>query len=136
MSSRILPVLFAAVAAIGCGATQKPQLKVLSVEATARPAADMVLFVEVTNPAARPLELHRLQYSFAPSTHVADVEPVRGEVSLRRTVDAGAAVVVEVPLPIDGALPRGEDLLLAGRLYATQDRLERSFSVHARVAAR
>lgn len=123
--------------ALGCAGTQRPQLKVLSVEQTARqPSTDMVLFVEVTNPAARPLELHRLQYSFAPSSHRVDLAPVRGEVTLRRTVEAGAAVVVEVPLPVDEILPRGEELLLAGRLYATQDQLERSFAVQARVAAR
>jgi hypothetical protein len=72
----------------------QPQLKVLSVEnsaAPAGPAADMVLFVEVMNPAGRPLELHRLQYRFEPSAHVAGVAPVHGEVALARTVDAGAA---------------------------------------------
>ncbi len=116
-----------------CGASRQPQLKVLSVEqATSRPT-DMVLFVEVVNPAGRPLELERLQYRFERSVHVAGVEPVRGEVELTRTVDPGASVVVEVPLPVDPSLPRGEDLLLAGRLYATQDQLQRSFSVHARI---
>jgi hypothetical protein len=124
------------IALVACGAGRQPQLTVLSVEnSAAAPSDDMVLFVEVMNPAERPLQLHRLQYSFAPSTRIAGVEPVRGEVTLTRIVEAGAAVVVEVPLPYEGALPRGAELMLAGRLYATQDQLERSFAVHARVAA-
>lgn len=121
-----------------CAASHQPQLKVLSVENAAVEGgrnADMVLFVEVVNPAPRPLELHRLQYRFEPSVHVAGVEPVHGEVLLSRTVDAGAAVVVEVPLPHDDSLPLDEELVLRGRLYATQDQLQRSFDVRARVAA-
>jgi hypothetical protein len=118
-----------------CGAGRQPQLTVLSVESAAARTSDLVLFVEVVNPAGRPLELERLQYRFEPSAHVAGVEPVRGEVKLARTVDAGAAIIVEVPLPIDDALPRGEELTLAGRLYATQDDLQRSFALHARVTA-
>lgn len=123
-----------------CGASQQPQLKVLSVENSGVAAgvdrpAEMVLFVEVVNPAQRPLELHRLQYRFEPSVHVAGVEPVYGEVLLSRTVDAGAAVVVEVPLPHDDSLPLDEDLVLSGRLYATQDQLQRSFDVRAHVEA-
>ena len=86
-----------------------------------------------STPAARPLELERLQYRFERSVHVAGVAPVIGEVLLSRTVDAGAAVVVEVPLPDDASLPRGEALLLAGRLFATQDQLRRSFDVRATV---
>jgi|JI10StandDraft_1071094.scaffolds.fasta_scaffold00502_29 hypothetical protein len=123
-----------ALALAGCGAGRQPQLKVLSVEAPAARPRDMVLFVEVMNPAGRPLELQRLQYRFERSAHVAGVAPVHGEVALARTVDAGAAIVVEVPLPIDDAL-RGQELTLAGRLYATQDDLERSFAVHAHVSA-
>jgi LEA14-like dessication related protein len=122
-----------------CGASQQPQLKVLSVENSAithaGQAADRVLFVEVVNPAARPLELHRLQYRFEPSVYVAGVEAVHGEVLLSRIVDPGAAVVVEVPLPHDDSLPLDEELMLSGRLYATQDQLQRSFDVRARVAA-
>ena len=121
-------------ALVACGASRQPQLKVLSVESAAARSSDMVLFVEVVNPAGRPLELHRLQYRFERSAQVAGVEPVHGEVKLARTVDPGAAIVVEVPLPIDDAL-RGQALTLAGRLYATQDDLQRSFAVHAHVDA-
>ncbi|MBK9034228.1 MAG: hypothetical protein IPL61_23690 [Myxococcales bacterium] len=135
MSRKLLHVaaLVAVAVLAGCGAGRQPQLKVLSVEHATSGPRDMVLFVEVTNPAARPLELRRLQYRFEPSVHVAGVEPIRGEVMLSRTVDAGAAVVVEVPVPFDESLPRGEELMLAGRLYATQDQLQRSFDVRATV---
>jgi hypothetical protein len=121
-----------------CVSSGQPKLKVLSVEQTARPAPQssaMVLFVEVTNPASRPLRLQRLQYSFEASVKVAGVEPVVGEVLLSRTVEAGAAVVVEVPLTLDRALPVGEEMTLAGRLYATQDELQRSFVVSAKIDA-
>lgn len=123
-----------ALALAACGASRQPQLKVLSVESAAARPSDMILFVEVVNPAGRPLELQRLQYRFERSAQVAGVEPVHGEVKLARTVDAGAAIVVEVPLPIDDAM-RGQELTLAGRLYATQDDLQRSFAVHAHVDA-
>jgi hypothetical protein len=84
-----------ALALAGCGAGRQPQLKVLSVEAPAARPRDMVLFVEVMNPAGRPLELQRLQCRFERSAQVAGVEPVHGEVKLARTVDPGAAIVVE-----------------------------------------
>ena len=118
-----------------CVSSGQPKLKVLSVEQSARPARAMVLFVEVTNPAARPLRLDRLQYSFASSVKVAGVAPVVGEVILSRTVEPGAAVVVEVPLSLDRALPTGEEMTLAGRLYTTQDELQRSFAVSAKIDA-
>ncbi len=136
MSRSVLHVVLVALAlaAAACGAGRQPQLKVLSVESAAARSSDMVMFVEVVNPATRPLELQRLRYQFERSVHVAGVAPVHGEVELARTVEPGAAIVVEVPLPIDAAL-RGQELTLAGRLYATQDDLQRSFAVHARVAA-
>lgn len=124
------------VLATGCVSSRQPQLKVLSVEQSTRAQArDMVLYVEVVNPAARPLRLQRLQYSFRSAARVTDVEPVRGEVLLSRTVEPGAAVVVEVPLLLDEALPRGEEMTLAGRLYAVQDDLQRSFAVEAKIDA-
>ncbi len=124
-----------------CASRGQPHLKVISVEQSAHRAQrletrrDMVLFVEVTNPAARPLRLQRLQYSFQSSVKVAGVAPITGEVILSRTVEGGAAVVVEVPLTLDEALPAGEEMTLAGRLYATQDELQRSFDVSAKIDA-
>ena len=46
-----------ALALAACGAGRQPQLKVLSVESAAARPSDMVLFVEVVNPAGRPLAL-------------------------------------------------------------------------------
>lgn len=134
-ASSIAAALLAAVLAAGCVSSSQPQLKVLSVEKAAadRPEAarDVVLYVEVVNPAERPLRLQRLQYSFQAAARVAGVEPVEGEVLLSRTVEPGAAVVVEVPLVLDDALPRGEEMTLAGRLYALEDEMPRSFPVAA-----
>lgn len=115
-----------------CGAATQPQLKVLSMERAGRePGRNMVLFVEVVNPASRPMRLQRLQYTFAS----AGVRQPGGEVQLTRVVEPGAAVVVEVPVSIAAeAWSAGQRLTLAGRLYAEQDELVRSFAVTADVA--
>jgi len=130
-----LAIVFGLALSTACVSGRQPELKVLSVEQAALPARDMVLYVEVTNPASRPLNLQRLKYSFASSAKVAGVQPVVGEVILSRIVEAGAAVIVEVPLTLDRALPSGEAMTLAGRLYATQDELQRSFAVSATIDA-
>ena len=53
------------------------------------------MFVQVTNPARRPMRLTKLEYTFA-SAQGATVS--EGECRSQREVPAGAAVVVEVPL--------------------------------------
>ncbi|HVK78450.1 MAG TPA: hypothetical protein VM734_34360 [Kofleriaceae bacterium] len=121
--------------ATGCGASTKPTLNVLSVHQS--PARrDMVVYVEVVNPAARPIKLQKLQYTFASAGTPAGASPAAtGEVELgARLVAAGAAVVVEVPLPIDALEIAGDNLILAGRLFAEQDRIIRRFDVEAEVA--
>ena len=129
--------LFAAAATIaltGCPASHQAQLNVLSVEQASTPNRDMVLYVEVVNHAKRPMRLQRLQYTFAPSG--SNARPAKLELELelgQRLVEAGSAVVVEVPLPIaDAAL--GDTLTLAGKLWAEQDQILRSFAVTAEVA--
>jgi hypothetical protein len=120
-----------AVAGGGCRASQQAQLNVLSVEKSARPSSDMVVYVEVVNRARRPMRLQRLQYTFAAAggTHS---QPVSIELG-RRLVEAGSAVVVEVPLTLaDAAL--GTTLTLAGKLWAEQDEIVRSFAVAAEIA--
>jgi hypothetical protein len=114
----------------GCPASRQAQLNVLSVEQASTPDRDMVVYVEVVNNAARPMRLQRLQYTFA----AAGTETTHGELELgARLVDAGSAVVVEVPLPLaDAAL--GTTLTLAGKLWAEQDQILRSFAVAAEVA--
>src|SRR5438105_3184316 len=90
-----------ALAATACASSPRPTFNVLSVQKRpgttgARPHRNMVVYVEVVNPAARPIKLQKLQYTFAS----ASTPTTRGEVELgARLVAAGAAVVVEVPLP-------------------------------------
>lgn len=118
----------------GCRAGQQAQLNVLSVEKAATPDRDMIVYVEVVNRAKRPMRLERLQYTFAS----AGARTTQAEIQLgRRLVEAGSAVVVEVPLPLamsatDGAM--GTTLTLAGKLWAEQDEILRSFVVAAEVA--
>jgi len=117
-----------------CSAAAAPQLKVVGVEQTrrARPARSVVLFVEVANPAARPMRLQKLQYEFG----AAGTRESRGEVTLSRTVEAGAAIIVEVPVLVGAAaLAPGEVLTLRGKLYAELDRMVRTFTVFAQVKA-
>jgi hypothetical protein len=118
----------------GCPASHQAQLNVLSVEKAPTPNRDMVVYVEVVNRAKRPMRLQRLQYTFAPSGAHAKNEKLELELELgQRLVEAGSAVVVEVPLPVaDAAL--GETLTLAGKLWAEQDQILRSFAVAAEVA--
>lgn len=118
----------------GCPASHQAQLNVLSVEKATTPDRDMVVYVEVVNHAKRPMRLQRLQYTFAPSGSHAKNTKLELELELgERFVEAGSAVVVEVPLPVaDAAL--GDTLTLAGKLWAEQDQILRSFAVTAEVA--
>lgn len=114
----------------GCRASQQAQLNVLSVEKASSRDRDMVVYVEVVNRAKRPMRLQRLQYSFAG----AGSATTHGELQLgRRLVEAGAAVVVEVPLRLADA-PLGSTLTLAGKLWAEQDEITRSYKVAAEVS--
>jgi hypothetical protein len=117
-----------------CGAATGPQLKVLGLEQQRRiePRPQVVLYVEVVNPASRPMRLQKLQYTFAPT----GATPSHGEVPLTRVIDAGAAVVVEVPVSYDRAeVEPGEPMILRGKLFAELDRIERTYSVSAEVPA-
>jgi len=122
----------AAVALAGCPASHQAQLNVLSVEQSSTPNRDMVVYVEVVNRAKRPMRLQRLQYTFAASGSNAKATQLELELG-QRLVEAGSAVVVEVPLPVaDAAL--GATLTLAGKLWAEQDQILRSYAVAAEVA--
>ena len=135
LRARLVSLVLVAGAALSaaCGASTQPQLKVLSVERSVRePSRTVVVFVEVINRDARPMQLQRLQYTFA----AAGAPQAAGEVALSRVVEPGAAVVVEVPVPLDDASwPAGEPATLDGRLYCEQDQLVRSFPVTADVPA-
>lgn len=125
-----LAVVFAVLVA-ACASPQRPQLKVLGVEEGARgdDGHHIKLFVEVVNYAKRPMRLQRLQYEFGPE----GAEAARGEVSLSRTVDAGSAIVVEVPILLDEAQD-AEGLQLRGQLITEQDEIIRAYPVSAQVA--
>ena len=83
------------------------------------------VFVQVTNPASRPLRLTKLDYTFA-----ADGTTVStGVLPLERDVPAGAAVVVEVPIDTDAQKP----LTLTGTITAELDNLVRNFQLSAQI---
>lgn len=126
---------------LGCGGAA-PQLKVLGVtepgERTAQTEADarmVVLFLEVVNPSALPLELSRLRYRFQASPWF----DAAGEIALSRAVAADSATVVEVPVRLSAAqvpsqaagTEKAGDVLfsLDGRLFARAGELERSWNV-------
>lgn len=109
----------------GCAAQQSPSLRVVAVEKA--PAARPVLLVQVTNPERRPIRLQRLEYTFAGAAHVT-----RGAVQLSRDVAAGAAVIVEVPVELDG---QKGPFKLQGSLTALIDRIVRIYPVTAEMPA-
>ncbi len=120
-------------AAAGCVASTAPQLKVLGVEHQHRSSAAVVVLVEVVNHATRPMRLERMQYSFG-ADGAADAP--HGEVSLDRTIEAGAAVVVQLPLDLGNtAIKPGSKLVLDGELFAHENAIERSFPVRAQMTA-
>jgi hypothetical protein len=124
-----LAVLFAFLL-VACSSPQRPQLKVLGVEEGARgdDGHHIKLFVEVVNYAKRPMRLQRLQYEFGPE----GAESSRGEVSLSRTVEAGSAIVVEVPILL-GEEEEADGLTLRGQLITEQDQIIRAYPVSAQV---
>jgi LEA14-like dessication related protein len=110
--------------AVGCGHARSPQLRVIGMEQETR--AREVVYVQVTNPASRPMRLTKLQYQFEASGGATVAE---GELPLAREVGAGAAVVLEVPLD---AAP-DEAMTLRGKLIAEQDQIMKSFTVSAKI---
>jgi LEA14-like dessication related protein len=122
--SLILALLVATAGATagGCATTRSPELRVLGVHEEPRRE---VVFVQVTNPANRPIQLTKLEYRFAAGRETIS----EGELALGRDVPAGEAIVVEVPV---GSAPR-EALTLRGRLTAVTDRIVRIFNVSAEV---
>lgn len=105
-----------------CHAAKSPQLSVLGVHDA--PARDVV-FVQVTNPASKPMHLTRLEYTFAAAGQTLST----GEVPLARDVPAGAAVVVEVPLDTAPQNP----MTLQGTLVAELDEMVREFKISAQI---
>jgi LEA14-like dessication related protein len=114
------------IAVTGCPAAQTPSVRVLGVNEASRAE---VVFVQVTNPASKPMRLTRLDYVFASQGQTFS----EGAVPLARELPANSAVVVEVPLI--GDAPLGETITLEGKLTATVDQIVKSFSVSAKIEA-
>ena len=106
----------------GCATVRSPELRVLGVHEEPR---HEVVFVQVTNPASRPMRLTKLEYRFAAGRETIS----EGQLELWRDVPAGEAIVVEVPV---ATAPR-EPLTLRGKLTAVTDRIVRIFNVSAEV---
>ncbi len=119
---RLMLALSLALPAVACHSGKSPQLTVLGVSEASRRE---VVFVQVTNPASRPMRLTKLEYTFASQGQQVS----RGEVPLSRDLAAGAAVVVEVPLDVAADGP----MLLRGTLTAELDQIVRIFRVSANV---
>ena len=106
-----------------CVGAKSPELRVIGRQDTRTD----VVYVQVTNPASRPMRLTKLEYRFASSGGSTVSE---GELALgAREVPAGAAVVVEVPLD---QTPE-EPMVLRGKLIAEQDHITKSFKVSAEI---
>lgn len=119
---RFVVLIFVAVLA-ACHTGTSPQLQVLGTHDRD------VVFVQVTNPATRPMRLTKLEYTFA-----ADGAKVaEGEMPLERDVPAGAAIVVEVPLDTDTQSISSSAMLLTGKLTAEIDEMVRIFQVSAQI---
>jgi hypothetical protein len=118
----VLAIGLGALAGTGCHAGKSPELRVLGVHE--EPRQDIV-FVQVTNPASRPMRLTKLEYKFA-----ADGATLSsGEMALAREVPAGAAVVVEIPLDS----PSEKPMTMSGKLTAELNQIVQIFSVSAQV---
>jgi len=121
--SRVLVCLLVCVGLAACHGGKSPELRVIGVHETSR---QEVVFVQVRNPANRPMRLTKLEYTFAANGGKLS----QGEVALSRDVPAGAAIVVEIPLD---NIPDETPVTLSGKLTAEQDQVSRTFKVKAEV---
>jgi hypothetical protein len=109
----------------GCQHAQtSPELRVLGIHEQA-PASRV--FVQVSNPASRPLHLTKLDYVFASSKGTTLAE---GSMPIERDVPGGAVAVLEVPL--DGE-PSAQTVTLTGKLTGELDQIVRTFKLNAQI---
>jgi late embryogenesis abundant protein len=120
---RLLLAVALAFAATACHTSGAPKLTVLGVHEAPR---HEVVFVQVTNPASRPMRLTKLEYTFASAGETVS----EGEVPLAREIPAGAAVVVEIPLDS----PSEKPMTMSGKLTTELNDLVQIFSVSAQIA--
>lgn len=119
-------LLLALPLAFGCATARSPELRVLGIQEARR---HEVVFVQVTNPAKRPMRLTKLEYRFA----AGGATLTEGELALAREVPAGEAIVVEVPVEVSVTGAPNEPLTLRGKLTAVTDQIVRIFNVSAKV---
>ncbi len=120
-------VLLLCLPLVGCHGGTSPQLRVLGAQNLGVGPRHEVVFVQVTNPASRPMRLTKLEYTFAAQGGTVS----EGEVPLEREVPAGAAVVVEIPL--EGSASAAGPMTLRGKLTAELDKIVQIFSVSAQI---
>jgi len=108
--------------ATACAGTKSPELRVIGVHDAPR---HEVVFVQVTNPAPRPMRLTKLEYTFAAAGNTVST----GHIFLERDVPPNAAIVVEVPLEGTSEVP----LTLTGKLTTELDQIVRVFKVSAAI---
>lgn len=121
---RLVTVVSLALAATtGCHAGKSPELRVLGVH----DAPSSHVFVQVTNPARRPMKVTRIEYTFLSAASGATVSA--GEMALHREIPAGAVAVVEVPLDVEAT----DTLTLHGTVTAEVDQMVRSFKLNAQI---
>jgi hypothetical protein len=128
-----LLAMAAAVLVSAC-ATSSPRVTVLGVEqGRTTPRRSLLVFVEVVNPTGRDIRLSRLEYK----VHADSWFESAGQVRVERDVGAGSSAVVEIPVPVQhsgtaraGTIP----YTLEGKLFALEDKIERSWKVAVRGA--
>src|SRR4051812_20370620 len=125
MSRAVVFALLVGLAGLGAGChtgSSSPEVRVLGVHQA--PASHV--FVQVSNPAQRPMRLEKLQYVFASSSGTTISE---GEMPLSREIPAGAVTVLDIPLDGDAS----ETLTLTGKLTAELDQMVRTFRLNAQI---
>jgi hypothetical protein len=128
-------------ALIACGGANPPRVKVLGVADSQSRAAPpgkqaMRVFIEVINPTKLDLKLSRLEYRLDAESWFR----VDGEVVLSRSIQAGSAAVIELPVQLSrvatgegvGGVNNPVPYSLAGRLFAVTDRAERAWNIEIR----
>jgi hypothetical protein len=130
-----LPFAFTTALILSACSGATPRVTVLGVEqgpAASAPRRSLLVLVEVVNPTGRGLHLSRLEYQVRATSWFESA----GQVQLSREVGAGESAVVEIPVPVghSAAHEHAIPYTLEGRLFALQNKIERSWRVAVRGA--